>query len=285
MRMTNEEFQAEVFRRSAVYQKKRTKRIRIMTGACGFACCLLLTLGITQGFPRLRYAMEYLRADNATSSSAADERRRDDWQTNGADSAEASDAEVSEASEEAADEPENGRLDTDNDATLYHPTDPTFSDLESGVSDESVDESSEEPTVFSERTEEEVLARYGLDPLPEQFGNMNLVTDRSKGYYYGRETLGFQVSENDPEKIVEDANTWVYLGWEPMHLMTVTFFTWEYGDCPPEFSYQDDDENSGTEYAAFAVNGIGVNLSLSFWDQEGMDQVIAEITEYLNGRH
>ena len=47
MRMTNEEFEAEVFRRSRVYmQARQVRRRRLMTGAAAFAgCFVLLTAG------------------------------------------------------------------------------------------------------------------------------------------------------------------------------------------------------------------------------------------------
>lgn len=46
MRMTNEEFQAEVFRRSNVYlQQKRQNRRRFFYGAAAFACCFVIAAG------------------------------------------------------------------------------------------------------------------------------------------------------------------------------------------------------------------------------------------------
>ncbi len=46
MRMTNEEFQAEVFRRSQVYfAERRRSRRRLFTGAAAFAGCFVIAVG------------------------------------------------------------------------------------------------------------------------------------------------------------------------------------------------------------------------------------------------
>ena len=71
MRMTNEEFQAEVFRRAGTYQQKRSRRVRFMTGAVGFACCLIVAVA---ALPRLTNGMRSDEVwENAREDIMADE--------------------------------------------------------------------------------------------------------------------------------------------------------------------------------------------------------------------
>ena len=77
MRMTNEEFEAEVFRRSRVYMKERQMRRRhMLTGALAFAGCFVLVTAGAVTFTRLHSNQNrMLSADNAMheeSSEAAD---------------------------------------------------------------------------------------------------------------------------------------------------------------------------------------------------------------------
>ena len=275
MRMTNEEFQAEVFRRSAAYQQKRTKRIRFMTGATAFAGCLLLTVAV---LPHLTNSMHLNKA-----SEAFREQEKQNAET--VDSCEEAAADNAEESF-AADAPSDVRKDdrdqlsvSNHDITAGEPF-AQNSSVEDSSEDSYVDSSAEEG-VFAEKTVEELLAYYGLDALPEQIGSMKLVTDRSKGWYHSVEKLGLTVSEYDADRVLGDHNTWFYLSWEPMQNVYLTLFRSNYGDSPAEYSYPDDDPERNVEYAVFAVDGIGVSLETGFSTHEQTEQIVAEITDYL----
>ena len=152
---------------------------------------------------------------------------------------------------------------------------------EESSSEDSASDSSADPGVFVEKTEEELLEHYGLDALPEQIGGMAPVRDRSKGWYHTVEPLGLTVSEQDADQVISDYNTWFYMSWDPMRSAYLTLFTWQYDDTAPSYSYPDDDPDRNVEYVVFSVNGIGVSLETGFCSHEETEQIVAEITDYL----
>ena len=98
MRMTNEEFEAEVFRRSRVYMKERQMRRRhMLTGALAFAGCFVLVTAGAVMLPN-RNKSDLMTADVAMNENG------------GADSA-AADAEYAEeSSEEYAEQAEEAEM-------------------------------------------------------------------------------------------------------------------------------------------------------------------------------
>ena len=101
MRMTNEEFQAEVFRRSNVYlQQKRQNRRRFFYGAAAFACCFVIAAGGLALRSRMNGDKTAFSGflDNATASEAADVSSEEYCEEESSEAAEAaSEAESAEA--------------------------------------------------------------------------------------------------------------------------------------------------------------------------------------------
>ena len=263
MRMTNEEFQAEVYRRSAVYQQKQRRRMRIIKGASAFAGCLLLTLAAGAVLPQFLGAKQ-----------------------------QATTAEMMTDGMLKADEPRHKEAGQQNDAaecmedadTAYAPENSDAEKQDSIAEEAAPPQEYDGPTVFAEKTEEELLAYYGLDALPEQLGgNMDLKRDRSKGFYYDTDPLGLTVAENDPDIVTKDRNTWFYQGYDPLRLAYVSLFKWNYGDYEPSYSYQNDDPESNTEYVVFSANGIGVQIDYVFGTHEELEALTEEVREYLYG--
>ena len=261
MRMTNEEFQAEVYRRSAVYQRKQRRRMRIVKGASAFAGCLLLTLAAGAVLPQFLNAKQ-----------------------------QATTAEMFTDGMLKADEPRHNEGVQQNDAadcmedadTAYAPENGDAEKQDSIAEDATPPQEYDGPTVFVEKTEEELLAYYGLDALPEQIGgNMDLKRDRSKGFYYDTDPLGLTVAENDPGIVTNDHNTWFYQGYDPMRLAYISLFKWNYDDYEPSYTYPDDDPDSNTEYVVFSANGIVVQISYVFGTHEGLETLVEEVRDFL----
>ena len=152
MRMTNEEFQAEVFRRSNVYlQQKKQNHRRFYYGAAAFACCF----GIVAGGLALKSRMNGNHAafsnllDNATASEAAAESSEEKY-----DYAEESCEESSEAADEA----------TQDGASL---------NAKPGQYKGDAEYASEEAQ-WENLTADEYFRALNLNPLPETLGQLHL---------------------------------------------------------------------------------------------------------------
>lgn len=172
MRMTNEQFQAEVFRRSKAYTEQRQVRRRhLRTGALVFAGCLVVVLAGVM--PRMRHHnmldMQMTAADQQTNGSF--------WM-NGEDGA-----------EEAACENDEASLAMDADDEYYdvtaEETAPAMQDAHnSGVAGTekkpaaavAVGSNSEESETYAEEADAEsadssdLLAMLGIEEMPEQLG-------------------------------------------------------------------------------------------------------------------
>ena len=272
MRMSNEDFQAEVFRRSAAYQKKQRTRIRILTGAGAFACCLCLTAALGVFMPRLQTAKHFENAAETMQMDAAEP-------TEGGKGAE----QVDEAADEAPKTPVNEA-----------PQD-TPADADTAPNENAEAESAEEPepeydgpTVFVEKTDEELLDYYGLDSLPAAFDEDIQLGSREKFWgIYRQYPHGLTVAENDPDTVTNDRNTWVYLG--DMRFVYLTLFKWKYGNSEPQYDHEDraSEHESITDYALFTENGIGVQISYSsfepedFEDQKMIKAIVQEMQDFI----
>ena len=263
MRMSNEDFQAEVFRRSAAYQRKQRTRIRILTGAGAFACCLCLTAALGIFMPRLEAAKTF---ENAATDNTYHFKREEEHAAE--INQEAQNAEQADAAPDIAESPEDSEAE-DNTAEPA----PEY----------------DGPTVFVEKTDEELLDYYGLDSIPAVFNEDIKLMEREKIWgFYLEYPHGLTVAEDDPDIVTDDQNTWLYIG--DKRFVYLTLSKWKYGDSETQYDHQDKESEyeSITDYAVFAVNGIGVQISYAsfkpedFEDQKMIKKIEQEVRDYLN---
>ncbi len=263
MRMSNEDFQAEVFRRSAAYQRKQRSRIRILTGAGAFACCLCLTAALGIFLPQLHAAKTFENATTDNMSQYKGEEEQAEENT-----PETLNDEPADAAPDIAETPENSEAE-DNTAEPA----PEY----------------DGPTVFVEKTDEELLDYYGLDSLPAAFDeDIELASKEKFWAIYDQYQHGLTVAEDDPDTVTEDRNTWAYIG--HMRFVYLTLFKWQYGDSETQYDHKDKESEyeSITDYALFTANGIGVQISYAsfkpedFEDQKMIKKIEQEVRDYLN---
>lgn len=185
MRMTNEQFQAEVLRRSKAYmQQRQVRRRQLRTGALVFAGCLVVVLAGVM--PRMRHHnmldMQMTTAEQPTNGSF--------WM-NGEDGAEEAACENDEASlaMDAADEEFDGAA---------NESAPVMQDAHnSGVAGTekkpaaavAVGSNSEESESYAEEADAEpadssdLLAMLGIEEMPEQLGGCALDSESADGVY------------------------------------------------------------------------------------------------------
>lgn len=296
MRMTNEEFQAEVFRRSAAYQRQRTKRIRFMTGAAAFAGCLVLTVGV--GAPLM------LRTNQGSFTAKLDS--AEDSASYLANEAECADAaadapEMSEAADYSGDKdslnfdvnsgiadsgvPTQGSADSVNRQESSAKDPKKKGGNSAGNKSDQQESSAVDPAakhgVFVQKTEEEVLERYGLDALPETLGGIPLMKMYNLANYEDQKP-GFIVSETEPDRVLSDENTLVYSANEDSsQQLKVMLFTAKGDDAPVSYTVSSNDPENREETAAFTFSGLGVRIKAYHTDHDLLETVVADLTEYL----
>ena len=153
MRMTNEEFQAEVFRRSAVYmQEKRQSRTRLWRGAAAFAGCFVLIGGALM----LRNSFGSSLMFSGTNSACDDASASDD----GKSGAEYADEEQEVCSEENAEAS----------AGLHFKADGIKTGREEASAAESENAAEEYPEedLQDNLTAEELFSALEINPLPKK---------------------------------------------------------------------------------------------------------------------
>ncbi|MBR6106778.1 MAG: hypothetical protein IKQ39_02095 [Oscillospiraceae bacterium] len=207
MRQTNEEFMAEVMRRSAAYRVRRRKQI---TGTAA-ALCMAAVVGFGAFALRTRSADRMNTADNAVSSQAA--APADNSSAADAAMAEEVNSEAEYCREEAAesasyaDAAEDNLKDDDTDAPEY-----------------------EGNTVFSEMTDEALCDYYGIAGLPSFLSGRVLKPDRTieehtfwilKGPEQNVHGIT-RMSDGANGTIVDDRNTWIYREEETGYTIYVT---------------------------------------------------------------
>lgn len=285
MRMTNEEFQAEVFRRSAAYQREHTRRIRIMTrAAAAFAGCLLLTVGVGVAVSR-NGAMRV--NETATTSGVF-------YDGNAVKDAESSACEAEGAADNCEGSAEDGFDFTNgqNDAV----SSAEDADSLAGISPENGGKQDRDPleisgedsfadpkhAVFVKKTEAEIMERYGLDAVPETLHGFPLMKMYNAANYEDQEP-GFIVSETDPELILSDENTFLYKSREGARQeLTVKLYTAHSDDAPVSYAVTSDPEaEEREEIALFTFRGLSVQMRAYNMDHESLECIVEDMTEYL----
>lgn len=285
MRMTNEEFQAEVFRRSAAYQREHTRRIRIMTrAAAAFAGCLLLTVGVGVAVSR----NGAMRANETATTSGVF------YDGNAVKDAESSACEAEGAADNCEGSAEDGFDFTNgqNDAV----SSAEDADSLAGISPENGGKQDRDPleisgeassadskhAVFVKKTAAEVLARYGLDAVPETLHGFPLMKMYNAANYEDQEP-GFIVSETDPELILSDENTFLYKSREGARQeLTVKLYTAHSDDAPVSYAVTSDPEaEEREEIALFTFRGLSVQMRAYNMDHESLECIVEDMTEYL----
>ena len=288
MRMTNEEFQAEVFRRSAAYQREHTRRIRIMTrAAAAFAGCLLLTVGVGVAVSR----NGAMRANETATTSGVF------YDGNAAKDAESSACEAEEAADNCEESAEdgfdftNGQNDSvsseaDGNQSLNMQGDHAgkLNGNQGNQQDNRGEASSADPkhAVFVKKTEAEILERYGLDAIPETLHGFPLMKMYNAANYEDQKP-GFIVSETDPEQIISDENTFLYKSREGARQeLTVKLYTAHSDDAPVSYAVTSDPEaEEREEIALFTFRGLSVQMRAYNMDHESLECIVEDMTEYL----
>lgn len=285
MRMTNEEFQAEVFRRSAAYQREHTRRIRIMTrAAAAFAGCLLLTVGVGVAVSR----NGAMRANETATTSDVF------YDGNAVKDAESSACEAEGAADNCEGSAEDGFDFTNgqNDAV----SSAEDADSLAGISPENGGKQDRDPleisgedsfadpkhAVFVKKTEAEIMERYGLDAVPETLHGFPLMKMYNAANYEDQEP-GFIVSETDPELILSDENTFLYKSREGARQeLTVKLYTAHSDDAPVSYAVTSDPEaEEREEIALFTFRGLSVQMRAYNMDHESLECIVEDMTEYL----
>lgn len=285
MRMTNEEFQAEVFRRSAAYQREHTRRIRIMTrAAAAFAGCLLLTVGVGVAVSR----NGAMRANETATTSGVF------YDGNAVKDAESSACEAEGAADNCEGSAEDGFDFTNgqNDAV----SSAEDADSLGGISPENGGKQDRDPleisgedsfadpkhAVFVKKTAAEIMERYGLDAMPETLHGFPLMKMYNAANYEDQEP-GFIVSETDPELILSDENTFLYKSREGARQeLTVKLYTAHSDDAPISYAVTSDPEaEEREEIALFTFRGLSVQMRAYNMDHESLECIVEDMTEYL----
>ena len=285
MRMTNEEFQAEVFRRSAAYQREHTRRIRIMTrAAAAFAGCLLLTVGVGVAVSR----NGAMRANETATTSGVF------YDGNAVKDAESSACEAEGAADNCDGSAEDGFDFTNgqNDAV----SSAEDADSLAGISPENGGKQDRDPleisgedsfadpkhAVFVKKTAAEIMERYGLDAMPETLHGFPLMKMYNAANYEDQEP-GFIVSETDPELILSDENTFLYKSREGARQeLTVKLYTAHSDDAPVSYAVTSDPEaEEREEIALFTFRGLSVQMRAYNMDHESLECIVEDMTEYL----
>lgn len=287
MRMTNEEFQAEVFRRSAAYQREHTRRIRIMTrAAAAFAGCLLLTVGV--GFAATRNNMMYTENTAATSgiNSEQDGAKDDAAADYAPEMAEESSEEDSCNSSAEENSFTNAEKDTVSGAADdNHGFDRPGKNVgkqNAETHDTNGADSAGTPghAVFVTKTEAEILEHYGLDAMPETLGGLSKY-EVTNDFNYEDGKPGFFVSETEPDLTVSDTNTFCYKKSDDLsHYINLKLYTGRGGDTPVSYAGSSD-PNRQEEEAVFQVSGLNVKIKAYNLDHAELEQIVTEFMDYL----
>lgn len=213
MRMTNEQFQAEVFRRSKAYmQQRQVRRRRLRRGALVFAGCLVVAIG--GEMPRIAQNLRGIH--NSADMATAEQQNNGNFFLNGEDGAKEAACEGPEASfaldaaDEAYDGDENGTAPVMQDA---HQSGITGTEKKP-ASAVAVKSDGEESEAYSEEADTEyadaadLLAMLGVAAMPEQLGGCALDSGSAEGVYlYSDGDRWIEVRLSLPTAQESDENT------------------------------------------------------------------------------
>ncbi|MBP0975578.1 MAG: hypothetical protein J6P20_05885 [Oscillospiraceae bacterium] len=218
MRMTNEEFQAEVFRRSQVYfAERRRSRRRLFTGAAAFAGCFVIAVGALA----LRGTMTNMQsqdcgiaeninsifsAKNASSyaDSAAD---CADAEASCSEAAEESEAYCGESAESSAQNKVEQQSNQPRDAKTHYKSSDATAGLSPAPNYENQDNTASDSAAESAEAQEELPAEeyfsaLGINPPPEMLGGYKLHCNPTESRVLGQRNMFTYIDETGTGALV-----------------------------------------------------------------------------------
>lgn len=252
MRMTNEQFQAEVFRRSRVYQEQRQiRRRRMFAGTLAFAGCFAVVILAARVLPNKNYETANRTADVAE--------RADNSESYAADAA--ADEACEECSEEnyapaAECEAEAG----DEKCKIQHANNTTAAANDKDAKQDTAESASDgAEEYFAEMTDEELFAYYGIEPLPESLSILTYAGSSRNGEYSENEKAGVLYADRSKKQVLSDTNFFWYQAADGRRLLSIHFQLMnDSGAEIPEIDYV---ETGKGEAAYFTVGNLLVDIS------------------------
>ena len=274
MRMTNEEFQAEVFRRSRVYLAERqTRRRRLFAGVLAFAGCFAVVIAAAKLRPLTAKNEAGLTADNAMQADYASK----------ADMAE--EAYEAEYSEEACAE-----MNDEKDITQGI----TFDSAKSGEAkaDEAPAEdykeeneaeqagAAPEASSDAERPESALFDDYGIKGMPETLAGMTYAgaenRNRQKNDQTGADALGGAAEDGDIFRYQDAA------GGQPLYVRIQTMESVGAEHPQPENMTMLFAEDADTKKAIFRTETLYVTVYADNLPLDTLKQAAQEMKDYLS---
>lgn len=289
MRMTNDEFQAEVFRRAAAYQQRQRTRfvwVRRTALAVGCLAVVLTGLAVYPGFGLKNSMMMNDAAPQANSYEGAQDAQAD----YAADNAEidAAPEQEREASEDCAEEAVSAADSENHKSDLLQVPKGVTTRPHSDSGVDSPEESCEDDTgLFTSMTEAEMLQWYGITSLPDTLAGLPLLTDRSDAWYSRAPQLGVITDPDDPELVQSDLSIWIYCSESSpdnsedyssrriyIYLQTAQDGSSDEINCEEMHDY------TGS-IAAFSVRGLSVYMEGKYFSTEEMKAAAEELRQAL----
>lgn len=266
MRMTNEEFQAEVFRRSRVYLAERqTRRRRLFTGVLAFAGCFAVVIAAAKLRPLTAKNEAGLTADNAMQAEYASKAEKAE---------EAYDAEYSEeACAEVNDEQDITQGITFNSSkrTEEKADEPAAENYK----EENAEQADAVPEASSdaERPDSALFDDYGIKGMPETLAGMT---------YAGAENRDRQ--KND-QTGAEDGDIFRYqdaAGGQPLYVRIQTMETVGAEHPQPKNMTMIFAEDADTKKAIFRTETLYVTVYADDLPLDTLKQAAQEMKDYLS---
>ena len=213
MRMTNDEFQAEVFRRAAAYQRRqRTRFIWVRRTALAAGCLVIALTGLAV-YPKLlkkNALMSPVSLDGTAQNNDAVQEAEAEYAADSAKSVEEHPAYES-AEMEAVEEAESCAEDA---VSAADPKDDDSNNPEYSGQDTTRSDSGPDPSKtysrFIQKKEAEMLQYYGIASMPDTLAGYSRLTDRSDTLYRERTKLGITTDPDDSAFVQSDESVWIY---------------------------------------------------------------------------
>lgn len=219
MRMTNEQFQAEVFRRSRIYQQQRqVRRRRALTGALAFCGCFAVVCAAA----RLNFAGKKEKMNmTADVAEKADQAKSDDFAYEAAE----------ESSEAAAPAAENydGSLNIRGETQDVHENNAASDSCAEESCEDSCEDSAagdsykdaEDEPYFEEMTDTELFEYYGIAPLPDTLAGLPYIGCNVDFSIGESQAIGIFYQNADKKQVLDDRNLFWYRSADGEQILTV----------------------------------------------------------------
>lgn len=219
MRMTNEQFQAEVFRRSRVYQQQRqVRRRRTFAGALAFCGCFALVFTAARLNLTEKNSEMNMTADVAQK---ADQSKSNDYAYEAAEESSEADAPAAENFDGSLNiRGETQDVHENNAASDSCEEESCEDSCEDSAAGDSYKDAADEP-YFEEMTDTELFAYFGIAPLPDTLAGLSYDGCNVDFSIGDDKKSGIAYLNPDKDQVLDDRNLFWYRSADGKQVLTV----------------------------------------------------------------